>query len=366
MSQTAQTDHGYATSAIRIRTRCVFVGKGLKSRPLGLGGVVMRVYVRKSFKLAARALALSSCGSTTARHATAARATTPPGARGVLVRGRIARPILGAAAAGAVIATCGLAAAGTAGAATGSPRVVHGHPLAGYRAASGSTAAGTAGAATGSMRVFYNNHGAGYDTAYYDNWRFRYVATTVPVAACRIAPSKNPDAETQLWGGTKWFAAIAVFCNGGADGIGFYDQESATTQASGTFRLSPRVGDRLRISISRNVAGHQDSFTVTNLRTGRSQTVRVTTSTAVVYHHAFVGSEIDRNADVMPLPATSKLLWNFRNSRVVTYGGVRGTFFGPWTTVEEIDRTSAGVTVMYPGHLSSGGAGFSTYLHAAP
>jgi hypothetical protein len=258
-----------------------------------------------------------------------------------------------------------LAAAGTAGAATGPVRVVHGHPVAGNGTASGSTAAGTAGAAAGSVRVFYNNHGAGYDTAYFDNWRFRYVATTVPVAACRIAPSKNPDAETQLWGGTKWFAAIAVFCNGGAGGVGFYDQESATTQASGAFRLSPRVGDRLRISISRNVAGHQDSFTVTNLRTGRSQTVRVTTSTAVVYHHAFVGSEIDRNADVMPLPATSKLLWNFRNSRVITYGGVRGTFLGPWATVKEIDRTSAGVTVMYPGNLSSSGANLSTYLHAA-
>jgi hypothetical protein len=113
------------------------------------------------------------------------------------------------------------------------------------------------------------------------------------------------------------------------------------------------------------VAGHQDSFTVTNLRTARSQTVRVTTSTAVVYHHAFVGSEIDRNTDVMPLPATSKLLWNFRNSRVITYGGVHGTFLGPWAIVKEIDRTSAGVTVMYPGNLSSSGANLSTYLHAA-
>lgn len=332
----------------------------------------MRVYVSKSFKLVALALTLSSGGSTTTtttRHATAARTTTPPSAapsaRDVLKRRRIARPILGAAAAGAVIATFGLAAAGTAGAATRPVRVVQGHPAAGYGTASGSTAAGTAGAAAGSVRVFYNNHGAGYDTAYFDNWRFRYVATTVPVAACRIAPSKNPDAETQLWGGTKWFAAIAVFCNGGAGGVGFYDQESATTQASGAFRLSPRVGDRLRISISRNVAGHQDSFTVTNLRTGRSQTVRVTTSTAVVYHHAFVGSEIDRNADVMPLPATSKLLWNFRNSRVITYGGVRGTFLGPWATVKEIDRTSAGVTVMYPSNLSSSGTNLSTYLHAA-
>jgi hypothetical protein len=40
----------------------------------------MRVYVSKSFKLAAHALTLSSCGgttTTTTRHATAARTTTP-------------------------------------------------------------------------------------------------------------------------------------------------------------------------------------------------------------------------------------------------------------------------------------------------
>src|SRR5262249_21601564 len=164
--------------------------------------------------------------------------------------------------------------------------------------------------------------------------------------------------ETQLWS-AKWLAAIAVFCNGGAGSVGFYVDKSATTHAQGAFRLSPRVGDRLRISMSRNVPGHQDSLTATDLRTRRSQTVPVTTSPAVVYHHAFVGSFIDRNADVMPLPATSKLLWTFQNSRVVTYGGVRGTLLGPWTTFEEIDRTSAGATVMYPGTLSSSGASFS-------
>jgi hypothetical protein len=94
--------------------------------------------------------------------------------------------------------------------------------------------------------------------------------------------------------------------------------------------------------------------------------VRVTTSAAVAYQHAFVGSAIDRNADVMPLPAASKPLWTFQNSRVATYGGVRGTLLGPWPTVKEIDRTSAGITVMYPGTLSPSGASFSTYLHAAP
>jgi hypothetical protein len=247
----------------------------------------------------------------------------------------IVRTILGIAAASAVIATFGLAEAGTAD------------------------------AATGRVPVLYGNHYAGYDTATNNNWRFRYVATTVPVKACRIAPSKNPDAETQLCS-TKWLAAIAVLCNGGAGSIDFYVDKSATSHVQGTFSLSPRVGDRLRISISRNVPGHQDSLTATNLRTGRSQTVRVTTSTAAVYHHAFVGSSIYHNADVMPLPTTSKLLWTFQNNRVVTYSGVRGTLRGPWATFEEIDRTSAGATVMYPGTLSSSGASSSTYLHAAP
>jgi hypothetical protein len=264
-----------------------------------------------------------------------------------------------AAAAGATIATFGLTAAGTAGAAQGPVPAVHNHH-----------AAGTAGAATGPAPVAVTHHFAGYHTAALgsNNWRFRRVATTLPVKACRIpiARVKNPIAHIELFGGTHWTADIDVLCNGGAGSVFFFDQKTATTNAAGAFRLSPRVGDRLRISISRNVSAHRDSFTATNLSTGRSLTVRVTTSTAVVYHHTFVGSVIGRNADVMPLPATRKLLWTFRNSRVVTYGGVRGTLRGPWTTVKDIDRTVAGVTVMFPGKLSSSGGGFSTYLHAAP
>ena len=263
---------------------------------------------------------------------------------------RITRAIFGAAAAGAIIATFGLTAAGPADAATWPARVAHGN--------------------NGPMHVAYANnsagydHYSGYDTGANNKWLFRYVATTVPVKACRVAPDKNPVAETQLWS-TSWYAVIAVFCNGGADSVGFYVDKSATTYALGAFRLSPRVGDRLRLSISQNVPGHQDSLTATDLRTGRSQTVRVTTSAAATYRHAFLGSFINSNADVMPLPAASELLWTFQSIRVVSYGGASGTLLGPWTTGEEIDRTSAGVTVMYPGTPSSSGASFSTYLHAA-
>jgi hypothetical protein len=270
---------------------------------------------------------------------------------------RITRAIFAAAAASATIATFGLTAAGTAGAATGSVRVADNHHIDGHQTASPAAPA----------LVLVTRHFAGYHTASSETQRFRYVATTLRVKACQIpiAPSKNPTAHIELFGGSHWSADIDALCNGGALSVGFFDQKSATTHASSAFRLSPRVGDRLRISISHNVSAHRDSFTATNLRTGRSQTVRVTTSTAVVYHHAFVGSLIGSNANVMPLPATNTLLWTFTSSRVVTYGGVRGTLRGPWATVKEVDRTSGGVTVMVPGNLSSSGGGFSTFLHAA-
>jgi len=268
---------------------------------------------------------------------------------------RITRAIFAAAAAGATIATFGLTAAGTAGAATG-PEVNDNH------------AAGAASAAPGSAPVLFNHHFAGYHTASGNTWRFRSVATTLSVTSCPIgiAADKNPFAQVELFGGTNWSADLGVLCNGGAGSVAFFDQKSATTHAQGAFRLSPRVGDQLRIIISRNLSNHRDSFTATNLRTGRSQTVRVTTSTAVAYQHAFVGSVIDHNADVMPLPATSELLWTFQNSRVATTGGIHSTLRSPWATVKEIDRTAGGVTVMTPGKLSASGAGFSTNLNAAP
>jgi len=271
---------------------------------------------------------------------------------------RITRAIFAAAAAGATIATFGLAAAGAAGAATGPGRVFNNNHLAGHHAAS----------ARGPALVFFNPHLAGYQAATNEIRRFRYGATTLRVNACPIpiARSKNPVAVMALFGGRNWDAEIDVFCNGGTRSIRYFVQKSATTHALGAFRPTPRVGDRLRISISRNVSRHRDSLTVTNLRTRRSQTVRVTTSTAVSYHHVFMGSGIRSNADVMPLPANNTLLWTFQGSRVVTTGGVRGTLRGPWAALKYVDRTQGGVTVMHPGNLSSTGARFSTYLNAAP
>jgi len=266
---------------------------------------------------------------------------------------RVSRAILAAAAAGATTAVFGLAAAGTAGAATGPVPVYHDHAA--------------AGAAVGRMPVAVTNALAGYATAVLENWKFRSVSTTVPMARCQVAPSKNPLALVELVGSPnqKWAAEIGVFCNGGVGSVAFLDQKTAATITQGAFKLTPRVGDSLRVTISRNVAGHVDSFTLTNLRTHRTQTVRVTTSTAVVYHHAFLGSAVvNSNADVTPLPATRKTLWTFQGTRVVTYAGIAGTVTGPWSVVRVTDRVGA-TTFMFPSVLSSGGANFSAFLNHA-
>jgi len=270
---------------------------------------------------------------------------------------RITRAIFAAAAAGATIATFGLAAAGAAGAATGPVRVAGGHHFAGYHAS-----------ARGPALVVTTRHLAGYQAASNERRLFRYAATTLRVSACKVpvAPTRNPVAVMALFGGRNWDAEIDVLCGGGAHSVLFFDQKTATTHATGAFPLSPRVGDRLRISISRNVSRHRDSLTVTNLRTRGSRTVRVTTSTAVRYHHVFMGSVIGSNADVMPLPANNTLLWTFRSSRVVTTSGVRGTLRGPWAAVKYVDRTAGGVLVMFAGKLSPAGGSFNTFLHAAP
>jgi len=271
---------------------------------------------------------------------------------------RITRTLFAAAAAGAAIALSGLTAAGTAGAATGPLRAFNYSHFAGNHAAP----------ATGAALLVVTRHSAGYGTATTESLRFRYAASTVQVKACPTSTTraKNPVAFVSLFGGTTWDAEIDVFCNGGANSAFYFDQKSATTQATAFFRLSPRVGDRLRISVSRNVPAHRDSFTITDLRTRRSRTVRVTTSTSVVYRHVFMGSAVGSNADVMPLPASDTLLWTFSGSRAVTNGGVRGTLRGPWAAAKYIDRTAGGVLVMYPGKLSSTGGGFTAYLHAAP
>jgi hypothetical protein len=146
-------------------------------------------------------------------------------------------------------------------------------------------------------------------------------------------------------------------CGGGADSIGYFDRHFGT----GTFHLSPAVGDVVRIGIYRK-AGH-DYFAVTDLTSGSSQTVTVATPPVVIYRRAALLASID--ASKARAPASDVRLWTFRNPTVTSRGGQRGAVFGPWVTREVVstaDGTASGPVVMSAGYPFGTGHSFTIWL----
>ena len=145
------------------------------------------------------------------------------------------------------------------------------------------TAAGFtgAGAATAASRAagpaVYSGQHAGYQAA--GRW-FRYVATTVTVPPRTLPYLNSGSAFIGLNG--RYAAWINVDPGGGADSVGY----AATNVGTGPFRLAPRVGDRLAISIYYDQRGHT-YFTATDITQGTTQTVRVNVGN-VVYDKALL------------------------------------------------------------------------------
>ena len=108
------------------------------------------------------------------------------------------------------------------------------------------TAAGFtgAGAATVASRAagpaIYSGQLAGYRAT--GRW-FRYVATTVTVPPRTLPYPNGGSAFIGLNG--RYAAWINVDPGGGADSVGY----AGTNVGTGPFRLAPRVGDRLAVSI---------------------------------------------------------------------------------------------------------------------
>jgi hypothetical protein len=152
------------------------------------------------------------------------------------------------------------------------------------------TAAGCsdAGAATASSRatgpVVYSDQHAGYQAA--GRW-FRYVATTVTVPPRTLPYLNSGSAFIGLNG--RYPAWINVDPGGGADSVGY----AATNMGTGPFRLAPRVGDRLAISIYYDQRGHI-FFTVTDLTRPATQTVML-----------YVGRDFTAWFRALPLTYTS-------------------------------------------------------------
>ena len=218
-----------------------------------------------------------------------------------------------------------------------------------------------AGAATAASRAagpaIYSGQHAGYQAA--GRW-FRYVATTVTVPPRTLPYLNSGSAFIGLNG--RYAAWINVDPGGGADSVGY----AATNVGTGPFRLSPRAGDRLAISIYYDQRGHI-FFTVTDLTRPATQTVMLYVG-RLTYSAAGLWVQTDRVLSVSP-PAADTRLWQFTGSRLTTYSGDHGTITGPWTTSKVITTTTgtaSGTVIVSPSGLSAGGRDFTAWLRALP
>jgi hypothetical protein len=219
----------------------------------------------------------------------------------------------------------------------------------------GAAAARAAARATGP--ALYSDQLAGYQAA--GRW-FRYVATTVTVPPRTLPHPNSGSALTGLNG--RYAAWINVNPGGGADSVGY----AGTNVGAGSFRLSPRVGDRLAVSVYYDQRGHT-FFTATDLTRPATQTV-VPYVGRLIYSAAGLWVRTDRVLSVSP-PAADTRLWQFTGSRLTTYRGDRGTITGPWTTRKLITTatgTASGTVIVSPSGLSAGGRDFTAWLRALP
>jgi hypothetical protein len=207
----------------------------------------------------------------------------------------------------------------------------------------------------------YTTNWAGYATSG-GRW-FRYVAASfkVPAAATPAANGGTAVLALSHTGGTAPpFANIQVIPGGGAGSIRY-----ATNTGSGAFAIVPAAGDTLSASIFYDQAGH-NKFTVTDVTTGKTQTIIKNASRAITAMPYTVAKVYVRAVNsAITTPAADTPMWAFTGSRVTTYTGSHGTILGPWASSQLIDTTNGtatGTVVMSPGLLTGRGQIFTVYL----
>jgi len=197
---------------------------------------------------------------------------------------------------------------------------------------------------------------AGYLTG--GNWRFRYVAADVPMAACRSVANQNAMAGIALKSNIfSEIAHIDLRCGGGHGSVTF----GTTPKAEGHLPLSPSLGDVLRVSIFRDVAACRDEFAATNTRTHNTTRVTVRTPCQLVYRHAQPGATLTDISGTWSPPAANVRLWSFRNVAITSYNGTHGTICGPWPAEKHL--AAPVITVrMIPSDTSNSCRNFSVLL----
>lgn len=206
----------------------------------------------------------------------------------------------------------------------------------------------------------YTTGQAGYTS--YGRW-FRFVSTTLTIPPLGPASEDHGGQMLMVLHTTARIdslrAVILVRPGGGAGSIGWSRGQTLTP-----FKISPRVGDRLAVSIYYDRHGH-DYFTATDLSQGLTRQARVTVGN-VTYNKVSLWDNV--TLDVTP-PANDIRQWQLASTRLTTYSGKHGTVTGAWKTSQMIETstgTSKGTVIASPSGLGSGGASFSVWLRAIP
>jgi hypothetical protein len=251
------------------------------------------------------------------------------------MRRRILRTLVAAVAtAGAALLTVGLAGPAAAGPAT-------------------------AGTHAASYPVIYTSSQGGYTAS--GRW-FRFVATFVKVPP---AGTVRNYAEVVLGGAKVSPVTLGLKAGGGPNSIGWSVGVPPFGTGGGLLTsVNPKVGDTVLIDLYYNQAKGGVSATATDMTSGRTQTIPIAEGTKALFTAAEVACVMANPASP---PASNIRLWQFTNSHVTTYTGVRGSMTGHWTTSEVIDTANggpAGQVVMSPSFLFNNGGDFGAWLRA--
>lgn len=200
---------------------------------------------------------------------------------------------------------------------------------------------------------------AGYVTG--GRW-FRYIRTTVKVAAAPAQSGNRSYAAVVLGGAGVTPVTLAVKAGGGPASVGWSIGAPPFGMGGGAMtKVTPKPGDMLNLGIYYNRHG-TDFLTATDITQGTSQTIRLPVPYTV--YTAAEAAGVVHNATVVA-PKASTRLWAFRGTRVTTYTGVHGTLLGPWTTSQVVDTTtggSSGAVVISPSALWDNGQNFGVWL----
>jgi len=222
----------------------------------------------------------------------------------------------------------------------------------------GATAAAAA-AAPSVGTPAYTTTQTGYNVT--GRW-FRYVGATVTIPAAGPEYQANGGVMTVALGNTAkdYVRAEIQVKPGGGYGSVQYGNGQQTTP----FALSPKVGDKVAVSIYYDRHGHE-LFVASDLTQGVFRAAGMTVGT-VAFNQVSLWDDL---AVTTEPPITDVQTWQLAGIRLTTVKGLRGSLTGPWETtplVATSTGTSVGRLIANTSDPWNNGANFECWLRALP